>query len=176
METNSQEFTQQIWTFKDSLRGFAISFTRNEDDADDLVQETMLKAIRYIEKFQQGTNLKSWLFMILKNTFINNYRKRNKLKSYIAETAGIAMVDVKVNLTLNEGEGKCMMEDIHKELTKLSFDCYYPFIKYFEGYKYKEIADELQIPIGTVKTRIHMARNILKKNLKTYYRDFLKVR
>ena len=175
MKTDALEFNQQLCTFKDSLRGFAMSFTSNEDDADDLVQETMLKAIRYAQKFKEGTNLKSWLYMILKNTFINNYRRKNKLKFYIEESSGIAMIDAKVKLTYNVGEGKCMLDDIHKALEQLSFDCYYPFIKYFEGYKYQEIADELNIPIGTVKTRIHLARNVLKKNLKAYHQEFLKV-
>ncbi len=173
MKTESLDFNRQLWTFKDSLRSFAISFTRNEDDADDLVQDTMLKAVRYAEKFEKGTNLKSWLYMILKNTFINNYRRKNKLKFYMAES--ISQVNgFDGNSACNLGESKCSMDDIYKVLAKLPHDYYYPFIKYFEGYKYHEIADELQIPIGTVKTRIHCARIVLKKNLKMYRAQFLK--
>lgn len=80
----------------------------------------------------------------------------------------IAINDYKCNMTYNVGESNCSVGDIHKALHGLSHDYYYPFIKYFEGYKYHEIADELNIPIGTVKTRIHMARLVLKKNLKMY--------
>ena len=174
MKTDLLDFNQQLFTLKDSLRNFAISFTRNEDDADDLVQDTMLKAVRYAEKFETGTNLKSWLYMILKNTFINNYRRKNKLKSYMAESIGL-MDSYESNSSRNTGESKCILDDIHRVLNKLPHEYYYPFIKYFEGYKYHEIADELKIPIGTVKTRIHCARIVLKKNLKMYRSEFQKL-
>jgi RNA polymerase sigma-70 factor (ECF subfamily) len=174
MKTESLEFNRQLFTFKDTLRHFAISFTKNEDDADDLVQETFLKAIRYAAKFEQGTNLKSWLYMILKNTFINNYRRANKLKFYKAESAGLAADNYENNAAGNKGESKCALDDIQGALAKLPYEYYYPFIKYFEGYKYHEIAAELNIPIGTVKTRIHCARLVLKKNLKMYHAEFLK--
>lgn len=168
MNNNTLEFNTQLYSLKDNLRRFAISFTHDDDDADDLVQDTMLKAIRYSARFETGTNLKSWLFMILKNTFINNYRRKYKLNAFMAERS----IDVSDNIpdhsTYNQGESKCIVDDIHKVLARLPHDYHYPFMKYFEGYKYHEIADELMIPIGTVKTRIHLARLILKKNLKAY--------
>lgn len=172
MKTAPLDFNNQLFAFKDNLQGFAFSFTRNEEDAADLVQDTLLKAIRYANRFEEGTNLKSWLFIILKNTFINNYRRKGKLKFYMEETVSIAMNDSRRNLTYNTGESNCSVGDIQKALNSLSQDYYYPFIKYFEGYKYHEIAEELNIPIGTVKTRIHMARLVLKKNLKMYSEHF----
>lgn len=168
MNTNPLEFNSQLYSLKDNLRRFAISFTRNDDDADDLVQDTMLKAIRYSARFETGTNLKSWLFMILKNTFINNYRRKHRLNAYMAVNTIDVADNVTDNSSYNLGESKCILDDIHKVLEKLPHDYLYPFIKYFEGYKYHEIAGELNIPIGTVKTRIHLARAILKKNLKAY--------
>lgn len=173
MKTAPLDFNSQLFAFKDSLQGFAFSFTRNEEDAADLVQDTLLKAIRYAKSFEEGTNLKSWLFIILKNTFINNYRRKGKLKFYMDENISLALNDAKRNMTYNVGESNCSVDDIHKALNTLSHDYYYPFIKYFEGYKYHEIAVELNIPIGTVKTRIHMARLVLKKNLKMYHDQFL---
>lgn len=172
MKTAPLDFNDQLFTFRDSLQRFAFSFTRNEEDAADLVQDTMLKAIRYAQRFEEGTNLKSWLFIILKNTFLNNYKRRSRLKSYMEETISIAINDSKRNLAYNMGESNCSVGDIHKALDGLAYDYYYPFIKYFEGYKYHEIAEELKIPIGTVKTRIHMARLVLKKNLKMYKDQF----
>lgn len=174
MKTDSFDFSRQLWTFKDSLRRFAISFTRNEDDADDLVQDTMLKAVRYADKFEKGTNLKSWLYMILKNTFINNYRRKNKFKLFMSESIGL-IDNFEHNSARNTGESKCILDDIYRVLDRLPHEYYYPFIKYFEGYKYHEIAIELKIPIGTVKTRIHCARIVLKKNLKMYKAGFLKM-
>lgn len=168
MNTNPLEFNAQLYSLKDNLRRFAMSFTRNDDDADDLVQDTMLKAIRYSSRFETGTNLKSWLFMILKNTFINNYRRKHKFNVFMSENSIDVADNIPDNSSYNLGESKCILDDIHKVLAKLPHDYQYPFIKYFEGYKYHEIARELDIPIGTVKTRIHLARAILKKNLKAY--------
>ncbi|TKC08884.1 RNA polymerase sigma factor [Pedobacter frigoris] len=168
MKTASLDFNNQLFSFKNSLQGFAYSLTRNEEDAADLVQDTLLKAIRYAQSFEEGTNLQGWLFIILKNTFINNYRRKSKMKSYMDGVGGTAINDIQGNLAYNAGESNCSIDDIHKALNSLSRDYYYPFIKYFEGYKYHEIAEELNIPIGTVKTRIHVARQLLKKNLKMY--------
>lgn len=174
MDPKVVDFNEQLYSLRGSLRGFAVSFTRNMDDADDLVQDTMLKAVKYSDKFESGTNLKSWLYMILKNTFINNYRKKCRMNIFIGEHSKAIAENSGNNSYHNLGESKCVLEDIHKVLTKLPHDYYYPFIRYFEGYKYHEIADELQIPIGTVKTRIHCARVLLKKNLKAYRSVILK--
>ena len=172
MKTAQLDFNHQLFTFKDSLQKFAYYYTKDEEEAADLVQDTLLKAIRYAKRFEEGSNLKSWLFTILKNTFLNDYKKRGRLKCYMEETFSIAMNDIHCNITYNRGESNCNLADIHKALDNLSHEYYYPFIKYFEGFKYHEIAEELNIPIGTVKTRIHMARIALKKNLKMFSGQF----
>jgi RNA polymerase sigma factor (sigma-70 family) len=165
METPSTDFDFELCSYKENLMAFAMSFTHNIDDADDLVQETFLKAVRYAKKFKKGTNLKAWLFMILRNTFINSYRRKNLAKIFMDDN-----VDININpgmgVTFNLGVGKCVMNDINRALKRLEPQYYIPFIKYFEGYKYHEIAELLKIPIGTVKTRIHVARGILKSTLK----------
>jgi len=167
MKTASIDLQSEFGKLKSSLRFFAMSFTNNTDDADDLVQDTFLKAVRHADQFEQGSNLKGWLYMILKNTFINDYRKRARHKTFIDESTALS-VDYQVNSSVNLGYNKCLQDDINKALKMLPYDYYYPFIRYFEGYKYHEIAQELNIPIGTVKTRIHGARVVLKKNLKMY--------
>ncbi|WP_449437115.1 RNA polymerase sigma factor [Pedobacter steynii] len=172
MKTELLDFNQQLFNVENSLHIFAFSFTKNKDDANDLVQDTMLKAIRHAEKFEDGTNLKSWMYMILKNTFINNYRKKNRMKIYMNECVGSVADDLKNNTARNAGESKCTLDNIHSALAKLPYDYYYPFIRYFEGYKYHEIATELNLPIGTVKTRIHLARGVLKKALRCIRMNF----
>jgi RNA polymerase sigma-70 factor (ECF subfamily) len=162
------EFNTMVTQETESLRMYALRFTRNNDDANDLVQDTMLKAITYYDKFKEGTNLKGWLYTIMKNTFINNYRRNTKANSVITQTEEITSSNLFFSSTKNKGEGIFVMDDIQDALLSLQEDYYKPFSMYFEGYKYHEIADHLEIPIGTVKTRIHVARKSLKKTLKSY--------
>jgi len=171
MKTLSPDFNFELCSFKENLWSFAMSYTHNVEDADDLVQDTFLKAIRYAKNFKKGTNLKAWLFMILKNTFLNSYRKKRLIKKIIDDQTDISFHSG-INAVVNMGLGKCMMDDIHEALKNLPPQYYIPFVRYFEGYKYHEIAKELNIPIGTVKTRIHIARGSLKSNLKMYREEF----
>lgn len=150
------------------LRSFAYKFTKDDSEADNLMQDTMLKAVKYADHFKEGTNLKAWLFTILRNTFINEYRREARKNAVITQEEEISSAHLMNSASKNVAEGKFAMADIQRSLSKLP-KCYYdPFIQYFEGYKYHEIAEELGIPIGTVKTRIHMARQILQKQLKVY--------
>ncbi|WP_276090799.1 sigma-70 family RNA polymerase sigma factor [Pedobacter sp. JY14-1] len=167
------EFALQLNDHSVSLQSFALNFTRDVEDANDLVQDTMLKAVTYYGKFKEGTNLKGWLFTIMKNTFINNYRRLVKTNSLITQSEDISSANLHYSAATNASESKFVMGDINKALANLQPEYYVPFIKYFEGFKYHEIAEELNIPIGTVKTRIHVARQILKKHLKTYSKEIL---
>ena len=156
------------------LRSYALHFTHNADDANDLVQDTILKAITYYNKFKEGTNLKGWLYTIMKNTFINNYRRFIKMNTFVTKSDEITSPNLVFSSTKNQGEAKFVMDDLKKALDRLPADYYMPFTMYFEGHKYHEIADRLVIPIGTVKTRIHVARKLLKKSLKAYDKGFVK--
>lgn len=162
------EFNTLVMRQASSLKMYALHFTHDADDANDLVQDTLLKAITYYNKFKEGTNLKGWLYTIMKNTFINNYRRFVKISSFVTKTDEISSQQLSFSATLNDGEPKFVMDDIKKALSSLQKEYYVPFTMYFEGYKYHEIADHLRIPIGTVKTRIHVARKLLKKDLKAY--------
>jgi len=154
------------------LNQFAIKFTKNVEDADDLVQDTLMKAMRYAQMYKEGTNLKGWLYTIMRNTFINNYRSVSKRQAIVTTSEDLNSVQLSISASNNLAENKFIQKDINAAMSALSPEYYIPFIKYFEGFKYHEIAEELNIPIGTVKTRIHVARKMLKANLKMYRQEF----
>ncbi len=165
---NKIEFNTKVVQEVGSLSSYAFYFTRDEENANDLVQDTVLKAFSYYNKFKEGTNLQAWLYTILKNTFINYYRRKVKTNAIILKSDTISSSDLFKSSLRNGAESKFVMEDIEGALSKLAEEYYYPFSMYYEGYKYHEIAEYFQIPIGTVKTRIHVARQQLKKRLKPY--------
>lgn len=162
------EFNTLVLRQASSLKLYALHFTKDSEDANDLVQDTLLKAITYYNKFKEGTNLKGWLYTIMKNTFINNYRRLVKVNNVVTQSDEILSSSLLYSATSNNAEGKFILEDVNKALNSLSEEYYKPFTMYFEGYKYHEIAEDLNIPIGTVKTRIHVARKLLKNQLKDY--------
>lgn len=159
---------EEICNHQSCLENFAMKFTGNIEDANDLVQDTIIKAIRYHNSYKVGTNLRGWLYIIMRNTFINDYRKTERKKVHIITTDELKSYQLYKSASKNFGEGKFIMDDIYKALAKLQPEYSVPFLKYFEGYKYYEIAEDLKIPIGTVKTRIFMARQLLKDQLKMY--------
>lgn len=162
------DFTSMLTSHRSSLKMYALHFTRDTDDANDLVQDTMLKAITYYTKFKEGTNIKGWLYTIMKNTFINNYKKFVRISAFVVKADDISSANLMYSATKNQAEPKFVMDDLQNALKKLPSTYLVPFTMYFEGYRYHEIADHLKIPIGTVKTRIHVARQLIKKFLKPY--------
>jgi RNA polymerase sigma factor (sigma-70 family) len=162
------EFNKLIISQEKHLKRYALKFTHDQEDANDLVQETMLKAITSCENFRADTNLKAWLFTIMKNSYINNYKRLVKKSQMVVQAEEITCNHLMYSSSKNAGESKFVMDDLQWALTKLPAEYGNPFTMYFEGYKYHEIADQLFIPIGTVKTRIFMARKILKNSLKPY--------
>lgn len=161
-------YNQMLAEHTPMLRSFAHRFTKDNEEVNDLLQDTMIKAIRYYGQFKEGTNLKAWLFTIMRNTFINDYRRTAKKNALITTEDEISSAHLIVSASKNAAEGKFAMADIQKALASLPTQYSKPFISYFEGYKYEEIAVAMNIPIGTVKTRIHMARQLLQKQLKQY--------
>lgn len=151
-----------------ALNSYALQLTKNVDDANDLVQETMLKALKYQSKFKEGTNLKGWLYTIMRNSFINNYRRIMRRNTFIDTTDNTYFLDAPTHTIENSGEMKFMAEDIQSAIVTLPEDLRITFEMNMEGFKYHEIAEELDIPIGTVKTRIFVAKRRLRKQLKTY--------
>jgi RNA polymerase sigma-70 factor (ECF subfamily) len=146
-----------------------MNLTRDADDAKDLVQETLLKALLNKDKFKAGTNLKAWLYTIMRNTFINNYNKITKRSSNIDSTEYFQYFNTDENyITVNGATSEFVVTDINEAISRLNEEFRTPFMMYYIGYKYLEIAEKLNIPIGTVKNRIHIARKELKQVLKVY--------
>lgn len=163
------EFTNQVQKISATLRPVAMNLTRDADDAKDLVQETLLKALSNKEKFKTGTNLKAWLYTIMRNTFINSYNKITKRNSKIDSTEYFQYYNTDdAFITYNGATSTFIMGDINQAIERLNEDFRTPFLMYYFGYKYLEIAEHLQIPIGTVKNRIHIARKELKTSLNVY--------
>lgn len=162
------EFNTRIMNEKSSLKNFALSLTHNTDDALDLLQDTYVKAITYREKFEDSTNLKAWLFTIMKNTFINAYRRNVKTKQLISKGDDIQLNRAFKQNSYDHSESRMNAKEIIKKIESLDEDYKVPFTRYYNGYKYEEIAQEMQLPLGTVKSRIFIARKILMESLKHY--------
>jgi len=176
--TNKQKqevFDGEFMPHINSMYNFAYRLTFDEDDAKDLVQDTYLKAYRFIDSFQRGTNAKAWLFRILKNSFINDYRKKKKEPAKVdyqeVETFyNSEDVDRQITPDLRVESLQDMMGDeISNALNALDVDFRTVIILCdLEGFKYDEMAKILDIPIGTVRSRLHRARNLLKEKLSEY--------
>lgn len=161
------EFNYQVTTFQDKLAVFAKSLTRDEEDAKDLLQETVLKAMKYRDKFVSPTNLKAWLFTIMKNTFINDYRRRKLVSFKNDDTPNEYLLNSKSS-TLESQDAQLNAADIMAKINGLDEDYKVPFTMHVQGFKYKEISEQLELPIGTVKSRIFIARQQLMKELKDF--------
>ena len=170
-------FNQEFMPHINSMYNFAYRLTLDADDAKDLLQDTYLKAFRFIDSFQQGTNAKAWLFRILKNSFINDYRKKSKEPSKVdyqeVETFyNSEDVDRQITPDLRvEALQDMIGDEISIALNSLDVDFRTVIILCdLEGFKYEEMAKILDIPIGTVRSRLHRARNLLKDKLSEYAR------
>lgn len=165
---NTVEFNTAVINVHSSLKPIAYKLTRDTEEAHDLLQETLVKAISNREKFSEGTNLKAWLYTIMKNTFITNYHRLVKRKTFIDTTDNLHFINSTSHTTENSAGTNLAVDEIEAAIKRLSYEYKTPFMMHFKGYKYFEIADILNIPIGTVKNRIHIARKELKKQLKSY--------
>jgi RNA polymerase sigma-70 factor (ECF subfamily) len=163
-----QEFNSNITTIAKALKPFAMRLTKDLDDAKDLLQDTLIKAFTHRDKFSDGTNLKAWMYTIMKNTFITNYQKLVKRNTFVDTTENLHYINSTRYVATNTATTNFAMEDINKALNILHEDYRMPFVMYYRGFKYYEIADKLEIPIGTVKNRIHIARKELKDMLSMY--------
>jgi RNA polymerase sigma-70 factor (ECF subfamily) len=162
------EFNNQIISLQNPLKYFALKLTADHEDANDLLQETLLKALRYREKFVDPTNLKAWMYTIMKNTFINNYRRISRQKTIIDNTDESYFLNISSETVSETPDSALRYEEIKREVDRLDDDVRIPFDMHNNGFKYKEIADELNMPIGTVKSRIFLARKKLTSALEDY--------
>ncbi len=162
------EFNQLLLVSSDFLSPFAITLTRDHESAKDLVQETMYRAIANKEKYNSGTNIKAWLYTIMRNIFINSYRKKIKQNTILDSTPNDFLIDYNQSAISNLAESSLRLKEIHAAIFYLPSIFKEPFLLYFDGYKYHEIAEVLHEPLGTIKSRIHFARKLLKKKISRF--------
>lgn len=165
---STPEFNDILLTNADFLKPFAINLTRDTEEANDLYQETLYKALANKEKYNVGTNIKAWLFTIMRNIFINNYRRKAKQKTIFDSTPNDYLINLKQVTVSNAAESDMRLKEINKAIRDLPEIFKTPFLLYFEGYKYNEIAEVLQEPLGTIKSRIHFARKLLKEQISRF--------
>ncbi|HTJ47857.1 MAG TPA: RNA polymerase sigma factor [Cyclobacteriaceae bacterium] len=162
------EFTNQIAGLRSTLLSFTHRFTHDKEESRDLVQDTILKAILNKDKFREETNLKGWLFTIMRNTFINNYRKNRRVQTQHDSTKELYFLNVEDTHTFSSPGQNFEYKDIWNNINELRDELLVPFKMHASGYKYLEIAEHLHIPIGTVKNRIFNARKEIQKKLAGY--------
>ena len=162
------EFNHQLLNLETKLGYFAQSLTANHESAKDLLQETLLKALTNRDKFQGDKNLKAWVFTIMKNTFINNYRRSIRSNTIIDTTDNDYYINQKSERTLANPEIYQNEKEIQKAINNLPSDYRIPFVMHTTGYKYKEIAEYLDQPLGSVKSKIFFARRRLMLKLSEY--------
>lgn len=168
----TSEFTYNLSKISKSLKPFAMRLTKDVDDANDLLQDTLLKAFTNRDKYSEGTNLKAWVYTIMKNTFITNYQRMMRKNTFIDTSENLYYINSLENSAENTANSSLVMQDINVAVNSLDDTYKAPFMMHYRGFKYHEIADRLHIPIGTVKNRIHIARKELKGQLYMYAHAF----
>jgi RNA polymerase sigma-70 factor (ECF subfamily) len=159
------EFNQMLVNNAEFLRPFAITLTRDSEAAKDLFQETLFRALANKDKYSVGTNIKAWLYTIMRNIFINNYRRKVKQNTIFDSTPNDFLINQTQSVVANNAESNLRLKDIQEAIHNLPQIFRNPFLLYFDGFKYHEIADMLGEPLGTIKSRIHFARKLLKTQI-----------
>lgn len=162
------QFNEALYGLKNKLKYYALSLTAEEEQANDLIQETFFKALKYRKNFSHNSNFKGWVFTIMRNTFINEYRRKKKIQ--------VTNKDVKVDYSIQQWDKISFpapdifygITEIEKSIDALSDEYRIPLSMFLNGFKYQEIADKLKLPLGTVKSRIFFSRKILKRTLNEY--------
>ena len=167
MRTTST-FAQNLLGMQTELRRFALKLTADAEDANDLLQETSLKALDNEEKYTPDTNFKGWMYTIMRNIFINNYRKTVRDQTFVDQTENLYHLNLPQDSGFESTEGNYDLKEIRKIVHSLPKEYRVPFSMYVSGFKYRDIAEKLGLPIGTVKSRIFFTRQRLQKDLKDF--------
>ena len=158
----SRDFVGDVASLRPVLQGFSRHFTFDRDEALDLVQDTVLKALTYHDKYREDTNLKGWLYTIMRNIFINNYRRARRFRFSNDPAIERLLLGIPDEHTFNRPSDAVEFKEIWADIDNLRDDLRKPFKMHLTGYKYHEIAESLDIPIGTVKNRIFHARQEIR--------------
>ena len=162
------QFNNALLGLENKLHYYALSLTADQERANDLLQETFLKALTYREKFTQNTNFKAWIYTIMKNTFINDYRRNVKTKGTFDGSNNDFHLKFSKDKIYPGPDSFYSSKEIQRNIESLEDEYRVPFTMFLDGYKYKEIAEDLNLPLGTVKSRIFFTRKKLEKSLRDY--------
>lgn len=163
---NATQFEKEILGIQSNMFNFAMMLTANRDDAYDLVQDTTLKALDNQDKYVENTNFKGWVLTIMRNLFINNYRKMVRSQTVFDQTEDLYHLNLPQDSGFTSPDASMTLKEINQAIDGLNDDLKKPFSMFLSGYKYNEIAETLGLPLGTVKSRIFFARQNLQKKLK----------
>ncbi len=164
----SVKFQTNLMNLQSNLLNFAYMLTSNRDDAYDLLQDTTLKALDNEDKFTENTNLKGWVFTIMRNIFINNYRRAGRAATIVDTTENLYLLNISQESGLETPEGSYSASEITDAINEFSDEYRIPFSMHVAGYKYNEIAEKMDLPLGTVKSRIFFARKKLQERFADY--------
>ena len=167
---SSSNIQTKLLDIQSNLLNFAYMLTSNRDDAYDLLQDTTLKVLDNEEKYVENTNFKGWVFTIMRNIFINNYRKVVRSATIIDQTEDLYHLNLPQESGFETPEGSYAAKEINEAINSFSDEYRVPFTMHVQGYKYNEIAEKMNLPLGTVKSRIFFARQRLQEMLKDYAR------
>ena len=159
----------ELVALQSNMRNFAFSLTLNREEAEDLLQDTTLRVLDNQEKYTENINFKGWVLTIMKNIFINNYRKIVRNQTIIDTTEDLYHLNLPQNSGFANPESSYVTSEIQNSIDSFADEYRIPFSMHVQGYKYEEIADKMNLPIGTVKSRIFLARKRLQEQLKDYH-------
>ena len=165
---NALQFQKKLLSMQENMMNFALMLTANRDDAQDLMQDTTLKVLDNQEKFVDNINFKGWVLTVMRNIFINNYHKIVRTQTVVDQGVDLYNLDVVNDSGFDSPDGAYQIKEITKAINGLNDELKVPFSMFLSGYKYNEIADKLNVPLGTVKSRIFFARQELQKVLKDF--------
>lgn len=165
------KFQERLLALQSNMLNFAYMLTSNKDDAYDLLQDTTLKALDNEEKYAENTNFKGWVFTIMRNIFINNYRRATQSSVKIDTTDDLYTLNLPQDSGYESPEDSYVVNEVNEAIERFSEEYKVPFSLHLAGYRYAEIAEYMNLPVGTVKSRIYYARQKLRKELKDYSLD-----
>ncbi len=168
MLMNASQFQKKLLSMQENMMNFALMLTSNKEDAQDLAQDTTLKVLDNRDKFIDNINFRGWVLTVMRNIFINNYHKFVRMQTVVDQDADLYNLDVPNDSGFGSPDGVYQIQEITKAINGLSEELKVPFSLYVSGYKYTEIAEKLKIPLGTVKSRIFLARQELRKVLEDF--------
>ena len=158
-------FRNKLLGLQDYMMNFALTLTADREDAMDLTQETSLRVLDNLEKYTDNRNFKGWVLTVMRNIFINNYRRVLRSQTVVEQDIDLYHLESTTESSIETPESACRLQEIPKAIGELNDELRVPFTMYVSGYRYNEIADALGIPLGTVKSRIFFARQALKTKI-----------